>query len=220
MKKIVIAHTKGGVGKSTMTYNVAIGFWLSGKKVRVLDLDYQRTLFFVDKLRTSDPVAPGESIDVKVVATAAALDAAMVEAVADGVEYLFVDVGGFDSALNRAAIERADMIICPVKDSVQEALGFHAFAKVLEAVGSPAVHLLINAAHPRTAVREFDGLFKECLGAYKNLYKLKSVVRFRAAFARAMSRGRGVLEKEKEAAFAKAADEIRALCLEIEGVLA
>ena len=219
MKKIIIAHTKGGVGKSTIAYNLAVGFWLEGKKIRSLDLDYQRTLFFVDKLRVSDVLAPAASLDVRIVSTPAAFAEAVELAQSEGVEYLFVDVGGFDSATNRAAIEAADMIVCPIRDNVQEVLGFHAFARVLEAVGSPVVHLLINGAHPRAVVGEFDGLFFECQKAYKNLAKLKSIVRYRAAFARAMSRGRGVIEKEKEATFGKAAEEIRALCVEIEGIL-
>ncbi len=131
-------------------------------------------------------------------------------------EYIVIDVGGFDSELNRAAISVADMVICPIKDSVHEALGFHAFSAVLCDIGSPVVHLLINGAHPRTS--DFSSL-RESVGEYAGMVWMDTIVHFRAAYARAMARGRGVVEYDNTAHFAVPAEQIRSVVREIQEVL-
>jgi chromosome partitioning protein len=207
-KIITIAHTKGGVGKSTLAWNIATALKARGLAVEVFDLDFQKTLFFVDRLRITDPLAPLPAMGVVSLAAGTTLAAAVQSSRA---EYIIIDVGGFDSELNREAINLADMVICPVRDSITEALGFHAFSAVLATIGSPRVHLVFNGAHPKTA--DFVSL-RDSFGDYPALSWLDSVVRFRAAFARTMSRGRGVVEAEGSWV-TKAADDVRALAAEI-----
>ena len=200
-KVLVFAHTKGGVGKSTGAYNVATALAKKGHSVQILDLDYQKTLFWVEELRKNDPIEPLEAIGVRTISSVAELEGALSLATSD---YVVVDVGGFDSALNRAAISAADIVVCPIRDNIQEVLGFSAFAAVLSSIGTPAVHLLINGAHPRS--NGFDELVEATW--------LSTRLCFRAAFARAMARGRGVVEYDT-AYYAKAAAEVEALADEL-----
>ena len=200
-KVLVFAHTKGGVGKSTGAYNVATALAKKGHSVQILDLDYQKTLFWVEELRKNDPIEPLEAIGVRTISSVAELEGALSLATSD---YVVVDVGGFDSALNRAAISAADIVVCPIRDNIQEVLGFSAFAAVLSSIGTPAVHLLINGAHPRS--NGFDELPAATW--------LSTRLCFRAAFARAMARGRGVVEYDT-AYYAKAAAEVEALADEL-----
>ena len=44
---ITVAHTKGGVGKSTLAWNLAHSLLEKGEKVTIIDLDFQQTLFFI-----------------------------------------------------------------------------------------------------------------------------------------------------------------------------
>ena len=207
-KLITVAHTKGGVGKSTLAWNIATALLSRGHSVQILDLDYQKTLFWVEELRKNDPIEPLEAIGVRTISSVAELEGALSSATSD---YVVVDVGGFDSQLNRAAISAADVVVCPIRDNIQEVLGFSAFAAVLSSIGTPAVHLLINGAHPRS--NGFDDLV-EAAKVYPAATWLSTRLCFRAAFARAMARGRGVVEYDT-AYYAKAAAEVEALANEL-----
>ena len=47
---IAISHQKGGVGKSTIAFNLAV--WLSKSyKIEVIDLDVQNTITHINKIR-------------------------------------------------------------------------------------------------------------------------------------------------------------------------
>lgn len=208
-KILTVAHTKGGVGKSTLAWNIATALAAKGLSVVVFDLDFQKTLFFVDRLRCHDPVAPLSPLGVRTINDADAFHSAVADSSA---EYIVCDVGGFDSALNREVVTASDVVLCPLKDSIHEVLGFHAFAAVLEAIGSPEVLLCINGAHPNSG--NFDELL-EAVAVYPRGRMLSTVVRFRAAFARAMARGRGVVEWPDMSYYSKAAADIYALTDEL-----
>lgn len=208
MKTIALAHTKGGVGKSTVAFNLAVKLTLLGYKVKALDLDYNQILNFTNKLRLANKTELPK-LDIKKIGTEQELKAEIAKQDAD---FTIIDLGGFDSALNRAAIACANMVVCPIKNSLNEALGFCGFATMLESIGSPKVHLLVNmATHSNSNIDDL----KSDLSDYKNTIWLKNTLHRRAAFENAQKSGRGVVEAKPASYYAKATNEINALTNEV-----
>ncbi|MDD2895476.1 MAG: ParA family protein [Aliarcobacter sp.] len=38
---LLVAHTKGGVGKSTLAWNIAHSLKVHGENIKIIDLDFQ-----------------------------------------------------------------------------------------------------------------------------------------------------------------------------------
>ena len=86
---------------------------------------------------------------------------------------VLVDCGGFDSALTRAAVGAADLIISPFIDDPSEILGLQKFSEVLEQISKDMgekkiAHVLLNNVHPQrtnftdvdTFISQFDNLVR------------------------------------------------------------
>ena len=104
---IVVAHQKGGVGKSTIASNLAVDL-AKIYDVDVLDLDMQKSLSYFNTLRNDSA-----KLNIKYAKNFKEV-AAIIN---NNQKLLIIDVGGFDSDLNRAAILGADLVITPVSDS-------------------------------------------------------------------------------------------------------
>ncbi len=177
---ITIAHTKGGVGKSTLAWHLAHSF--ENKEVKIIDLDFQQTLYFVniisgDTLNVSQPLSVDELINE-------------LETVAPD-DICIVDVGGFDSDINRAAIEHSDRIVIPISESITEVLGFRTFEGILKELKVDAeINVVLNNIHPLT--KNFD-IIKEAVS--KNKMKLlNTVVRSRKIFKTTMGDGNHIFK--------------------------
>ena len=107
---LVVGHTKGGVGKTTMAINLAIAFALSGRSVHLVDADSQKTASMAAALRASAGFAP--PLPCSLCANGAALRA-HVEGLAGGLDDVVIDAGGRDSAALRAALLVADALLVP-----------------------------------------------------------------------------------------------------------
>ena len=60
-KIILITHQKGGVGKSTITYNLAVNL-KDNAKVCILDMDTQGSLMNINQL-SEVPIFPAEKLN-------------------------------------------------------------------------------------------------------------------------------------------------------------
>lgn len=111
MKTIVFAATKGGVGKSTLCFNVAIE---AAKKHQVLmaDLDPQKSLTAIFNRRS-------EMINPRIVSkmTDVGEGVRLLMEAGYGREFMFVDTPGSLMPVIRSAIIAADLIVLPLQPS-------------------------------------------------------------------------------------------------------
>jgi chromosome partitioning protein len=134
---IVFGNEKGGTGKSTAAFQVAIGLLRRGFRVATLDLDArQGTLsrYMANRaLRDGAPMPAHASVaqsplNDSIQAAAAdreALDAALTGF--DNPEFIVVDTPGSDTRISRMAHSSADTLVTPINDSFVD---FDLLAKV------------------------------------------------------------------------------------------
>jgi len=201
---LTVAHTKGGVGKSTLAYNIAIALLLFKKTVKIVDLDFQKTLYLTNQLRQMHDKNP-----LNVIHVYSREEIAELINNHDENDFLIIDVGGFDSDINRIAIMGSDFIITPLSDSVTEVFGLKTFETILAEIGVEGVHVLLNNISPST--KNLDHII-DGINQYKGMTVMKTIIRQRADFKKTMGAGMGVAELEQDS---KAKDEINELINEI-----
>ena len=145
---IAISHQKGGVGKSTIAWNIATALQ---KKytVELVDLDIQKTLTYTNEIRKNQTKL--KALRIRTFGDAEAFKKYINS---DNDEKLsIVDIGGFDSSMNRLAIITADMVITPVSDKSFELLGLKSFEGILAQLSELIqddlkVKILLNNINP------------------------------------------------------------------------
>jgi len=176
---LTVAHTKGGVGKSTLAWHLASSW--HDKKIAVIDLDFQQTLHYINvmgesRLTLIQPQNSDELIDFFTMS-------------ASQYDFVIVDVGGFDSAINRTALRYSHKILIPVSDSITEVLGFVTFKAILSQISTSAdIYMVFNNIHPLT--KNFDTL-REAISD-TNIQLLDTIVRSRKIYKTTMGEGKSV----------------------------
>lgn len=118
----VIANLKGGTGKSTVTFNLAVWLGSSNRRVTVIDLDPQRTLSDVAALRMEEGIEPAIHVE-----TGSLLDVTFPE----DTEEIIIDVGTADLESFKSAILIADRIVIPVTPSQADIWSTQRFIRFL-----------------------------------------------------------------------------------------
>ena len=104
---VTVAHTKGGVGKSTLAFSLAIG---RGGKVWLIDGDRQATCKMAMTIRNEagrlpfiqcDNLADGKQLHAQLSARSQSFDDVV------------IDAGGRDSSALRAALVLSDLVLIP-----------------------------------------------------------------------------------------------------------
>lgn len=193
------ANFKGGTGKSTLVFNMAVWRMAQGHQVTVCDLDPQRTLTDVAAIRAEDAIEPALPVVHDLPARGKAKG-----------DWL-IDVGTSDMASLRAAIGLADLIVIPVTPSqadiwaTQHFLGIVATQRAKS--GTPPMLAFVNRADPHPRSRE-NSESTEALQSLSALKVLPHKLVQRLAFRRSFSEGLAVFELEPNS---KAAAELDAL---------
>ena len=200
---VVVGNLKGGSGKSTVVFNLAV--WLAGQghPVRLVDLDPQKTL--------SDLVAVRNEIGWEPYLDPP-LDTPDLPPAAPG-SWTLVDVGAADMAGMLAAIGAADLVLVPVMPGQADIWATQRYLKTIdrERPDHCAIRLFVNRADPGDAARETREAvvaLEAIAGMLASVSVLPARLGRRVAFCRSLSEGSAVFELEPKS---KASEEFQAL---------
>ena len=204
----VIANLKGGSGKSTVAFNLAV--WLEKNAVPVVgyDLDPQCTFSDLAMLRKEE----GNSPDLTIHSVRAVLKDQLLKH--EGMEVI-VDVGAANMAAMKEAMTAADRILIPVPPSQPDVWAtqrfLHIISSDLDAIkmnGRQKTIAFINRADTNKSIRETS----ETEEALRMLPVIDEVMPerlyMRTSFKRSLSEGLAVFEMWPRS---KAAKEFRIL---------
>ena len=193
----VIGNLKGGTGKSTVTFNLAVWLALNDHNVELYDLDPQATLSDVVDIRLEDEYQPELSI-------ATSLDGLKKE---DDKEIL-IDIGTADTEAMNKAIKLTDRIIVPVPPSQADIWSTQRFIKmVMDIHGAdnmPQMLGFVNRADTHIGVRE-TGEAEDALKILPHIELIGTRLYQRTTYRRSFSEGLAVFELEPKG---KAAAEV------------
>lgn len=197
----LVGALKGGTGKSTVSFNLAVWLVSNGFKVSLFDLDPQATLSDVLLVREEEGFEPMLSVNNNVADVKKS----------EGVETL-IDVGTADMDALEAAVRMADRILIPVPPSQADVWSTQRFIKIVtEACASkpkqPELLAFINRADTNPSVRETLET-EEVLTQLDDLKVVMARLGQRTAFRRSFSEGLAVFELEPKS---KAACEMNEL---------
>ncbi|MDD4855495.1 MAG: ParA family protein [Sulfuricurvum sp.] len=196
---ITISHQKGGVGKSTLAYNVAVE--LSKKyNVEVIDLDVQQTVTAYNRVRHEMGQPP---LPVHIFTTPEELEVYFESLNDDTV--VIIDSGGFDSSLNRFAMLVSDFLITPVSSEFTEILGLQKYESILKELSEQSgmtivTNVVLNKTNPNQ--KKFDDV-NEFISSSHHFKLMDSMMRRRVDFANSVAYGFSVRELDKKSESAK-----------------
>lgn len=194
----VIGSLKGGSGKSTITFNLAVWLALAGKNVLAVDADPQSTLSDVIEVREEEGFEP-------------ALQLATPKVLKDKDELsrydeTLIDVGTADLKSLKRALRVADRVVVPVPPSQADIWSTQRFLRLVDSVVEegqrPEILGFINRGDTHRAIRESD----EAAAALVSLPGIKFVknrLAQRTAFRRSFSEGLAVFEMDPRSKGAK-----------------
>jgi len=194
----VIANLKGGSGKSTIAFNLALWLQMQGEEVITYDLDPQQTLNDVAMLRIEDGTEPV----LKVYKSRA--DKVSKDLQAHSCHVL-VDVGASNLDAMNAAIYSADRVVIPVQPSQPDVWATQRFLKMVKQAcvdKAPELIAFINRADTHYSVTESDEA-EQALLMLDSVNVLPVRICQRTNFRRALSEGLSIFELSGKSKSAK-----------------
>jgi chromosome partitioning protein len=128
---IVIGGVKGGAGKSTIAVNLAVAR-AGSRRVLLVDGDHQKTT--TKWLRQRNLEYPDRSPNLSFLNVTGADTRDAIAKAAPKYEDTFIDVGGMDSATQRAALSVADRLLIPVQPRSADLWALEEICTVIDAV--------------------------------------------------------------------------------------
>ena len=197
----VIGNMKGGTGKSTLTFNLAVWLAHQGTRLALYDLDPQQTFADAIEVRQEEQYEPA----LPPARTAEALDDSF-----EDFDEVLMDVSMSDQAALDRAIKRADRILIPVAPSQADVWSTQRFIKRIRTLREddlPEILGVINRADTHPFVPE-TAETEEALDMLPLIQRIPVRLHNRAAYRRSFSEGLAAFELEPNG---KAAREFKQL---------
>ncbi len=199
----VIGNLKGGTGKSTVAFNLALWLLERGRSVRVCDVDPQASLKDAAEVRVEEGYDPALEV------------ATSLPSRAQG--EVLVDIGLGEAAVHATALARAGRVLIPVAPSQADIWSTQRFLRTIAEASKgrrkPEVLAFLNRADTHPASRE-NGEALAALESLDGVKVLSTQLGQRIAFRRSFSEGLAVFELEPSG---KAAVEVDALAAAVFG---
>lgn len=199
-KIITLAHQKGGVGKSTLTLNLAYSF-KDHVRTGVVDMDVQGTISQLKPLIKNLDIITGVSklSDLQLLPY----------------DFIFVDTPPYLSADLPALFEMSDLVIIPTKPGIADLMAIRATIAMLQDVHdkNPNLKKVIVFNMVKTS-SNITAKIKELVDAY-GIPVFKRMITDRVSFARSLAIDDGIYGLEDT----KAKEELDELTQEVIDIL-
>ncbi|MGO3277537.1 ParA family partition ATPase [Halomonas sp.] len=203
---IGVLNQKGGVGKTTLSVNIAAALARTGQRVLLIDADPQGSALDWAAAREGDPLfavvgLPKPSIHKEL------------SVVGEGYDHIVIDGPPRVTDLARSAIMASDVVLVPVQPSPYDIWAADEVVKLIQEASVFKENIksffVINRKIANTAIGRD---VREALEAY-NLPTLESSVVQRVVFAEAAAVGKAVYEQDRDGI---ASQEIEAVVSELQ----
>ncbi|EXJ15329.1 nucleotide-binding protein [Imhoffiella purpurea] len=185
----IVGSLKGGSGKSTVTFNLAVWLAMAEVDVMLIDADPQATLTDVAEVRKEEGFSPQLSVrDAK----------ALTEETLGSADEVLIDVGAADMDSMRLALSLCDRVVIPVPPSQADIWSTQRYIQFVSGIERRSgIELLgfINRGDTHHAVQETNEA-AAALVSLPGIRFIKPRLAQRTVFRRSFSEGLAVFELE------------------------
>jgi len=191
MKVVAVANQKGGTGKTTVAFNLAVAAMRDGLKTLVVNADLQQSIIDVALARANNGIAPSLSV-ANIISDKLHQE---IHSKYPGYDLAIVDTGGRDSRAFRSAIAAADVLIIPLLPSAVDIWASQGTIKIAQDIASVQpepmqTYCLLNQQVRNTVIgNEVVSVLADI-----GVPTLKTILYHRTAYKRSLSDGRSVIE--------------------------
>lgn len=213
---VAVCNEKGGVGKSTISANLAIYRAQHGYEVLLVDADPQASVSEFVKVREDENISPS----ITCVAITGKAVASEIRKLAPKYDTIIIDAGGRDSAGLRSSLIVADILVVPFLAGQFDLWGVENMSSLVEDALILNPGLKAYAILNKTDTNPKIGMSGDALanvGELLNLKLLDVTMGYRVAYRRSTAEGRALNELDKKDP--KAIQEIERLYQEVFNVV-